>query len=73
MTEYDEAVALGLAGTKSWLFIVSKRNRVVLWRWQHGKVVQDILELRTMEPGAELAFTGEWDRRDIAGEGGPSW
>jgi len=47
--------------------IVVTRDGTEVWRWSKGRVVQDVLELKTLRPGEELAFDAEWDQRDEAG------
>jgi hypothetical protein len=46
--------------------VLSEAGREV-WRWSRGQVRRDVLALRTLQPGEEITFEGEWDQRDAAG------
>jgi hypothetical protein len=56
-----------LGGQPPYDFVVTRTDGTELWRWSKGRVVRDVLELKTLRPGQELAFEADWDQRDLAG------
>jgi hypothetical protein len=65
-------VEQALGGRPCYDFIVSKPDGTEVWRWSRGQVVQDILELKTLQAGEELEFAGEWKQRDNDGNAVPA-
>jgi hypothetical protein len=62
-----EMIELALGGKPPHDFVVTGANGNQVWRWTHGMVVQDVLEVRRMEPNEALVLKGEWDQRDNRG------
>ena len=56
-----------LAGQPPHDFIVTGTAGGERWRWSQGQVVQDVLELKTLEPSQELTFEADWNQRDHEG------
>ena len=59
--EVSTKIAFG--GRPAHDFIVTGPDGRVVWRWLYGKVVQQVLGFRTLDPGQELGFSGEWNLR----------
>lgn len=49
-----------LGGRPPFDFIVTTPEGVEVWRWSRDQVIQAILEMRTMEPGAAMEYDAEW-------------
>jgi hypothetical protein len=62
------AIELPLGGRPAHDVVVTRRDGTEIWRWMHGRAIQDILELRRLLPGEELTFEAEWRQRDSAGK-----
>jgi len=63
----DRLVELTLGGRPAYDFVVTKPDGMEVWSWLHGQVIQDILELKTLNPGEELEFAAEWEQVDNEG------
>jgi Intracellular proteinase inhibitor len=63
----DKAVELTLGGRPAYDFVVTTNEGKKIWRWLEGQTVQDILEIKTVEPGQKLEFMLEWRPVDQAG------
>ena len=48
--------------------IVTQRDETIVWRRLEGKVIQSILQLRTLGPGESLEFRHSWNQRSNSGE-----
>ncbi len=63
----NQPVELTLGGRPAYDFVVSTPEGKEIWRWLEGQAVQDILEIKTVDPGQKLEFTLEWQPVDQAG------
>lgn len=63
----DKAVELTLGGRPPYDFVVTTSEGKEVWRWLAGQTVQDILEIKTVDPGQKLEFTLEWQPVDQSG------
>lgn len=48
-------------------FIITKLDGTEVWRWLHGKIIQMILMLKSLNSGEELEFEAEWKQVDNNG------
>jgi hypothetical protein len=62
-----QPLELRLRGRPAYDFVVNTNDGVEVWRWSHGKVIQNTLLVRTLTLGDSLVFTAEWDQRDSEG------
>jgi hypothetical protein len=60
-------VQLTLGGRPAYDFIVTTPEGVEVWRWTHGAIILEILEVKTVMPKGELRFTAEWNQVDNKG------
>ena len=63
----DHPVDLPLGGRPAHDIVVTRPDGTEVWRWLHGQIVEDILELRPLQPGEELTFAAEWEQVDSDG------
>lgn len=63
----DKAVELTLGGRPAHDFVLTTNEGKQIWRWLEGEMVQQILEIKTVDPGQKLEFTLEWQPVDQAG------
>jgi hypothetical protein len=63
----DQPAELTLGGRPAYDFVVTSGEGKEIWRWLAGQAVQDILEIKTVDPGQKLEFTLEWQPVDQAG------
>jgi hypothetical protein len=63
----DQPVDLTLGGRPPNDFVVTSSEGKEIWRWLAGETVQDILEIKKVDPGQKLEFTLEWQPVDQAG------
>jgi intracellular proteinase inhibitor BsuPI len=63
----DQPVTLTLGGRPAYDFVVTADDGKEIWRWLEGQAVQEILELKTVDPGQKLEFILEWQQVDQAG------
>jgi Intracellular proteinase inhibitor len=63
----DRPVDLTLAGRPAYDFVVTSQEGKEIWRWLAGQAVQDLIEIKTVDPGQKLEFILEWQPVDQAG------
>jgi hypothetical protein len=63
----DKPVKLTLGGRPAYDFALTSHDGKEIWRWLAGQVVQDILEIKTVDPGQKLEFILEWRPVDQSG------
>jgi Intracellular proteinase inhibitor len=63
----DKPVTLTLGGRPPYDFVVTDSEGKELWRWLEGQTIQEILEIKTVDPGQKLEYTLEWQPVDQAG------
>ena len=63
----DKPVELTLGGRPAYDFVVTTNEGKKIWRWLEGQTVQDILEIKTVDPGQKLEFMLDWQLVDQAG------
>ncbi len=63
----DKPVELILGGRPAYDFVLTSSEGKEIWRWRDGQTVQEILEIKTMDPGQKLEFTSEWRLVDQSG------
>jgi hypothetical protein len=63
----DQPVELTLGGRPAYDFVVTSDEGKQIWRWLEGQVVQDILEIKTVDPGQKVEFMLEWRPVNQAG------
>ena len=49
-------------------FVVTTSDGEEVWHWQCAKIILFPLDRKTLEPGEELEFTGEWEQVDNRGK-----
>ena len=64
----DGTVNLVLGGRPPYDFEVSTPDGEQVWNWECGKIIDQPLDGKTLEPGEELEFVGEWEQVDNRGE-----
>ena len=64
----DEPVRLVLGGRPPFDFEVSTLGGEQVWHWKCGKIINQPMDGKTLEPGEELEFVGEWEQVDNRGE-----
>ena len=64
----DEPVHLVLGGRPPFDFEVSTPDGEQVWHWMCGKITNQPMDGKTLEPGEELEFVGEWEQVDNRGE-----
>ena len=67
----DGTVSLVLGGRPPYDFEVSTPDGQQVWHWKCGKIINQPLDSKTLEPGEELEFIGEWEQVDNRGESVP--
>ncbi len=68
----DGTVNLVLGGRPPYDFEVTTPDGQQVWHWNCGKIIEEPLDSKTLEPGEELEFIGEWEQVDNRGESVPS-
>jgi intracellular proteinase inhibitor BsuPI len=63
----DKPVDLSLGGRPAYDFVLTTDKGKHILRWLEGQTVQDILEIKTVDPGQKLEFTLEWRPVDQSG------
>src|SRR5262245_44699283 len=63
----DHPVELTLGGRPAYDFVVTSSEGKEIWRWLEGQAVQEILEIRKVDPGQKLEFMLEWQPVDQTG------
>ena len=64
----DDPITFHLGGRPPHDFVVSTPGGEQVWHWMCAKFTLSILEIKTLEPGEEVEFTGEWEQVDNRGE-----
>ncbi len=64
----DGTVNLVLGGRPHYDFEVSTPDGEQVWHWKCAKITNQPLDSKTLEPGEELEFVGEWEQVDNRGE-----
>ena len=64
----DGMANLVLGGRPPYDFEVSTPDGEQVWHWKCGKIINQPLDGKTLEPGEELEFVGEWEQVDNRGE-----
>ena len=64
----DEPVSFVLGGRPPFDFEVSTPDGEQVWNWKCGQIIEEPLDGKTLEPGEELEFVGEWEQVDNRGE-----
>ena len=64
----DEPVQFFTGGRPPHDFVVTTANGEEVWNWRRAKIILLPLDRRTLQPGAEPEFTGEWEQVDNRGE-----
>ena len=64
-------VNLVLGGRPPYDFEVSTPDGQQVWHWKCGKIINQPLDSKTLEPGEELEFIAEWEQVDNRGESVP--
>ena len=64
----DEPVSSVLGGRPPFDFVVSTADGEQVWHWKCAKITNQPLDSKTLEPGEELEFVGEWEQVDNRGE-----
>ena len=67
----DGTVNLVLGGRPPYDFEVTTPDGQQVWHWNCGKIIEEPLDSKTLEPGEELEFIGEWEQVDNRGESVP--
>ena len=68
----DGTVNFVLGGRPPYDFVVSAAGGEQVWHWKCAKITLLPLDGKTLEPGEELEFVGEWEQVDNRGEPVPS-
>ena len=64
----EEPVSFFTGGRPPHDFVVSTPDGEQVWHWMCAKFTLSILDIKTLEPGEEVEFTGEWEQVDNRGE-----
>ena len=64
----DGPVSFLLGGSPAYDFVVSTPDGEQVWHWKCAKITLLLLDSKTLEPGEELEFVGEWEQVDNRGE-----
>ena len=64
----DGTVRFVLGDRPPFDFVVSTADGEQVWNWKCGKIIEQPLDGKTLEPGEELEFVGEWEQVDNRGE-----
>ena len=64
----DGAVNFVLGGRPPYDFEVTTPDGEQVWHWKCGKITLQPLDGKTLEPGEDLEFIGEWEQVDNLGE-----
>lgn len=63
----DSLISLVLAGRPAEYVRVFTKSGALVWDSRYGQILQDILDVRALEPGEQWAFAFQWDERDTLG------
>ena len=64
----DAPVGFVLGGRPPYDFVVSTADGEQVWHWKCAKIIAQPLDSKTLKPGEELEFVGEWEQVDNRGE-----
>ena len=64
----DWPVSFSLGGRPPHDFVVSTPEGKQVWHWKCARVILLPLDSKTLEPGQQLEFVGEWKQVDSRGE-----
>ena len=64
----DEPVRFVLGDRPPFDFVVSTADGEQVWHWKCAKIINQPMDGKTLEPGEELEFVGEWEQVDNRGE-----
>ena len=64
----DAPVGFVLGGRPPYDFVVSTADGEQVWHWKCAKIIDQPLDGKTLKPGEELEFVGEWEQVDNRGE-----
>jgi len=70
--ESGRPLTLVLGGRPAYDFLVQRPDGTLVWQWQRGKIVQQILERRILNPGDEVVFEATWRLVDARGRRVPA-
>ncbi|GBC78397.1 hypothetical protein HRbin08_01890 [bacterium HR08] len=65
-------LTLALGGRPAYNVLVKRPDGTLIWEWQRGQIVQQILEYRSLDPGEELHFEATWKLVDARGRRVPA-
>ena len=68
----DEPVRFYTGGRPPHDFIITTADGEEVWHWLCAKIILLPLDRKTLQPGEELEFTGEWEQVDNRGEPVPA-
>ena len=64
----DKPVSFSLGGRPPHDFVVSTSGGEQVWHWKCAKITLQPLDSKTLDPGEELEFIGEWEQVDNRGK-----
>lgn len=70
--ESARSLILALSGRPAYNILVKRPDGTLVWEWQRGKIIQQILEHRHLAPGEEVAFEATWRYVDARGRRVPA-
>ncbi|MCX7751516.1 MAG: BsuPI-related putative proteinase inhibitor [Blastocatellia bacterium] len=70
--ESGHRLTLTLGGRPAYNFLVKRPDGTLVWEWQRGKIIQQILERRSLDPGEEVIFEETWKFVDARGRRVPA-
>ena len=68
----EEPVSFFTGGRPPHDFVVSTPDGEQVWHWKCAKFILLPLDIKTLEPGEDVEFTGEWEQVDNRGEPVPA-
>jgi hypothetical protein len=70
--ESPRSLILALGGRPAYNILVKRPDGMLVWEWQRGKIIQQILEHRHLAPGEEVTFDATWRYVDARGRRVPA-
>ncbi len=70
--ESEHPLVLALGGRPAYNILVKRPDGTLVWEWQQGKIIQQILEHRHLAPGEEVVFEATWRYVDARGRRVPA-
>ncbi len=64
----DEPVAFVLGGKPAYDFVVTTPDGEGVWFWKCGKITNNVLDGKSLDPREKLEFIGEWEQVNNRGE-----